>query len=222
MRNLFPPAHAPLKTWFLCSAVVFLAGPGPMAPAQEDADLSIVAVEEDWELTVKSPDQNSAGPQVTCTISPYANVDFGNATFELNHQSQPQFVAGGIQLQTWADENPIASRKFPKDEVLHHDDEVVTWTQRMQIDDAGVVTFEIVNGASQSWGSFGGQGYLKSSLNTSLSDLNAYHPSNSAANSGVSYGANLVTSLTLKRVRIQWSDGTSSEYSNAITVCSDQ
>lgn len=192
---------------------------GETVYAQGDSAPSIVRVEEDWELVVQSPDENSAGPQVGCTISPYADVDFGNATLELNFQSLPQFVAGGIQLQTWQDDNPIDSRKFPKNEVLHHDGEVVQWTQTMRID-SGVVTFEIINGTSETWGTFGGQGYLKSSLSTNLSNLNAYQPNVSVQNSGISFGKNLVTSLTLKRVRVQTSDGTTTEYSNATTVYS--
>jgi hypothetical protein len=51
--------------------------------------------------------------------------------------------------------------------------------------------------------------------------LNSYHPSVSVNNSGVSYGANLVTSLTLKKVRVQWSDGTWSESSSNISVYSN-
>jgi hypothetical protein len=221
MRILSQSARTSIAALSLVSAVACFFGANLAALAQEDADLAIVRVEEDWELVVKSPDENSAGPQVACAISPYADVDYANATFELNHQSLPQFVAGGIQLQTWADENPIDSRKFPKCDVLQHDGEIVKWTQTMRIND-GVVTFEIINGTSQTWGTFGGQGYLKSSMTTNLNNLSSYRPSVSVNNSGVSYGANLVTSLTLKKVRVQWSDGTWSESSSDISVYSDQ
>jgi hypothetical protein len=62
--------------------------------------------------------------------------------------------------------------------------------------------FEITNGSSTTWGSFGGQGYLKASVPTTLANLNTYNPDVSVQNSGVSYAANRVESLTLKGVRL--------------------
>ena len=179
-----------------------------------------VRVDEDWELIVKTPDENSAGPQVLSTISPVGNVNWYHATFELNHQSLPDFVAGGVQLQAWNDEWPSASRKFPAHNVLHHDNEVIRWTQSMQLSN-GMLTFEITNGTSTTWGNFGGQGYLKWSIGTDLTDLNDYDSSTSVKNSGVSYGANLVKSLVLKKVRLHKSDDTVAENTNAITVHSE-
>lgn len=179
-----------------------------------------VRVEEDWELIVKTPDENSAGPQVLSTISPVGDVNWYHTTFELNHQSLPGFVAGGVQLQAWNDEWSLASRKFPANNVLHHDNEVIRWTQSMRLS-KGMLTFEITNGTSDSWGSFGGQGYLKWSISTNLNDLNDYDSSTSAKNSGVSFGANLVKSLVLKKVRLHKSDGSTTENTNSITVYSE-
>jgi len=65
----------------------------------------------------------------------------------------------------------------------------------------GNLTFEIINGTSTTWGNFGGQGYLKSSIATDLTDLNAYDPSVSVEHSGVGYAANRVVWLALRRVR---------------------
>jgi hypothetical protein len=65
----------------------------------------------------------------------------------------------------------------------------------------GMLTFEIVGGSSATWGAFGGQGYLKASTATGLTDLGGYSPQVSASYSGVSYASNRVASLVLRRVR---------------------
>lgn len=166
----------------------------------------VVRVEEDWELVVGTPDANSAAPQLSCVISPVGNTESVHAAFEVNHQSMPDFVPGGLQLQIWNGEEPLASRKFPNGTVMQQQGETVQWTQSVSLE-GGVLTFEILNGSSTSWGAFGGQGYLKAAVTSSLENLNGYSPSVSVANSGVSYAANRVESLTLRRVRLVKSDG---------------
>lgn len=176
------------------------------APGFATEPLTVVAIEEDWELVVASPDANSTAPQVSCTISPLSHVGSLHAAFELNHQSQPEFTAGGLQLQLWNDEQPLGSRKFPEPAVLSADNEAVHWTQALRIED-GTLTFEITEGSSTTWGSFGGQGYLKASLTTDLENLNEYDPDVSVRNSGVAYAGNRVTKLVLKRVRATLATG---------------
>jgi len=71
----------------------------------------------------------------------------------------------------------------------------------------GNLVFEVTQGTSTTWGSFGGQGYLTASLNTTLAGLNAYHPAVSVAHSRIGYAANRVQSLVLKAVRLTTSAG---------------
>ena len=83
--------------------------------------------------------------------------------------------------------------------------ERVTWTQTMTLTRGGeaiVLTFEIINGQSTSWGRFGGQGYLRSSVATELQSLNGYNPRLSVLNSSVGYAANRVQSLAIREVRL--------------------
>jgi len=96
---------------------------------------------------------------------------------------------------------PLTASLFPQGSVMSLSGETVRWTQVMELRE-GMLTFEVTDGTSSSWGSFGGQGYLKASVATPLSDLNGYDPAVSVANSGVSYGGNRVESLTLKAVRL--------------------
>ena len=86
--------------------------------------------------------------------------------------------------------------------------EVVTWTQAMSYED-GILSFEITNGHSATWGNFGGEGYLKSAAQeTEITTLSQYSPATSVSNSGVGFAGNRVASLVLKRARLIMSDGT--------------
>jgi hypothetical protein len=192
---------ARLSTLFAGLLIVLFAARGIASEP-----ITVVAIEEDWELVVKSPEPNTTAPQVSCTISPLSHVESIHAAFELNHQNQPEFTPGGLQLQVWNNEEPLISRKFPNAAVLSTDDEVVRWTQGLRLD-AGTLTFEITNGTSTTWDSFGGQGYLKASLMTNLENLNGYDPDVSVQNSGVAYAGNRVTTLVLKRVRATLATG---------------
>ena len=132
------------------------------------------------------------------------------AVFELNHQTQPSFVAGGMQLQIWDGPQLLDSRKFPRNEIMASPGERVTWTQTMTLTRGGeavVLTFEIIDGQSTSWGYFGGQGYLRSSVATDLQSLNGYNPRLSVLNSSAGYAANRVQSLAIREVRLVLSDG---------------
>jgi hypothetical protein len=71
----------------------------------------------------------------------------------------------------------------------------------------GLLTYEITDGSSTTWGAFGGQGYLKGTVATTLLNLNGYNSAVSVANSGIGYASNRVTSLTLKRIRVVTSSG---------------
>jgi hypothetical protein len=202
MSNCAIPARRrPLS---LAVAILVLLSWAAVAAAQPAAD--VVRIEEDWELVVGTPDSDSDAPQVTCVISPMAGVESWHAALELNQQGLPVFAAGGLQLQVWEGEVPLSDRRFPNGAVLGYAGETVRWTQTMQLDD-GELTFEVVNGTSATWGNFGGQGYLKASIATTLGSLDAYNPNVSANNSGVSYAANRVHSLILKRVRYFTSTG---------------
>ena len=172
----------------------------------QSSSVSVVRVEEDWELYVGEPDANSIGPQVSVTISPFSHLNGWHAVFELNHQSLPKFVAGGLQLQIWNGETPSESRKFPSANLFATPEEVVKWTQTMTVNGA-LLTFEVENGSSTTWGSFGGQGYLRHSTPAAVKNLNDYSPEVSVSNSGAGYAGNRVKLLVLRSVRYELSNG---------------
>jgi hypothetical protein len=167
----------------------------------EDAPAWLVhRVEEDWELVVSEPHAETNGPQVTCVMSPVCDVEAAYAAFDINHHSQPNYSRGGLQLQVWHLGEPLLSNNDPDYQVLEREGETIRWTQQMTLDE-GVLTFAIVNGQSQTWGTFGGNERLRISVATSLVSLNNYNPSISVEHSGIGYAANRVASLKLKGVR---------------------
>lgn len=195
--------------------LLFLVAWAEIATAQSPP--TIVRVEEDWELVVGEPDPGSDAPQVTSVISPLGGVQSVHATFEVNQQSLPTFTPGGLQLQVWDNEVSLSDRGFPNSTVFAQSGETIRWTQSMELND-GSLSFEIINGTSTTWGNFGGQGYLKASIPTTLISLDAYDPAVSAENSGVNYAANRVQSLVLKRVRVYTSTGEQLEDTTARVV----
>jgi hypothetical protein len=169
----------------------------------------VYRVEEDWQLVVGDPDYLQDGPQVTCTISP---VDMSTAycAFDINYHTQPDYQSGGVQIHTWDPQDPIEIASSFHTETMATSGETVTWTQTMTLNpNAGAITFQVINGQSQTWGNFGGQkggnnGELILTLPTQLANLDSYSSDVSLNNSGVSFASNLVVSQTLMAVR--WYD----------------
>jgi hypothetical protein len=174
----------------LLAAVALLCG--QTAHSQE-----ITKIEEDWELVVSQPDPQTFAPQVTTTISPVGDLDSFYTVFDVNLRNIPSYEAGGVQFQLWNGTAALLSKKQNTGTLLQEANETVTWTQRLSIQN-GKVVFEIVNGNSQTWGTFGN---LVLASNSELTNLSGYSPSISLANSGVGFASNRVTSLTLTAIR---------------------
>jgi hypothetical protein len=172
----------------------------------QSAGPDVFRVEEDWQLVIVDADSNLNAPQVTCTISP-AGMGTAYCAFDINYHTQPDYVPGGLQVHTWDPLDPMEFADSSHTAVMSASSDTVTWTQTMTLDpNAGTITFQVINGQSQTWGTFGGQklgnrGRLVLSINTAMSNLDSYDPNVSLDNSGVSFGGNLVVSQTLMAVR---------------------
>lgn len=165
-----------------------------------DESTDVIKVEEDWELVIAEPDTSTDSPQITCVFAPTADVNEGYAAFDLNHRSEYSYVPGGLQLHVWNPNQPIVVDSSQHHEMLSHDGETVTWTQRLRLTDH-VLSVRVKNGHSETWGDFGAYGDIVVAVYAGLDNLNGYSPDVSVANSGVSFGGNRVVSLTLKKVR---------------------
>lgn len=166
----------------------------------------VIEIEEHWQLHVGGPDANRSAPQVSMTMSPYSHLDCEFFIVTLNHRSYPDFTAGGVQVQRWNGEKCKAAVHLSNSQSLHHDSETVNWTQKLSVAD-GVLTFEVIDGASQSWGSFGDNDTLKIQIESNLTRLNDYKPVTSFRESGISYAGNRVSSLILNKLRWKTDDG---------------
>ena len=180
----------------------------------------VVRVEETWELNVGEPNLERNGPQISMVMSPCSHLDGYHFVFLLNHRTEPDYAAGGMQLHTWDGDNLVSHRNGPVGAALSHPDEAVTWTQVLTVQD-GSVTCEVVGGQSTTWGSFGGQGYLRASVATGQTNLNAYYPAVSIEESMVGFAGNRVSSLVLKRVVWTMNSGQTYELNAPIDIDSD-
>lgn len=173
----------------------------------------VIQIEQDWELVVGEPDLDTDAPQVVCVISPLADTNSVHAVLELNHQSFPEYNAGGLQLQLWCGETALTDRivcNAQNGVSLAHNDETITWTMRMSLND-GKLIFAVLNGQSETWQSFGGYATLAAAVQTSLTGLDSYDPAVSVKSSGGAFAPNRVKSYSLKKTRYLRADGTTWE-----------
>jgi hypothetical protein len=182
-------------------------------------DTDVVLIEEHWELHVGGPDASRSAPQVSMIMSPTDTLSGDFFVVSLNHWSYPNFVAGGYQVQRWHGGECVDADNGYKTSQLHHDGEVITWVQRLSLDD-GVLKFTLLNGDSDTWGHFGGAG-LNVQLATNLTKLNGYRPGISIDQSGIGYAGNRVSSLTLKKIRWITADGEEHHMVAPIDIDSD-
>ncbi len=206
LRTLFrlPAAASNLVTriarWLLVAATYLAA-----SPAAAD-DLPIIRVEEDWRVEVGTPAPEDHAPQIVTVLSPVGNLEREHSVFELNHTTYPDYAPGGMQLQCWRRDWLSGYGSTPHGQKLYHANEVVLFTSSMEIDD-DVLEFQITNGTSLTWSSFGGNGYLKTRYNTTLNNLGGYSPDVSVANSRVAFASHRVKKLVLSRIRYYSQEG---------------
>ena len=168
-------------------------------PALAD-DNTIMRVEEDWVLEVVSPNMAESSPQIITAMSSTDKLADVHALFELNHHTLPKFTAGGMGLQLWSGDVNLDVRSSPQTGTLHHANETINYTMCLEIKN-GNVEFEVRNGTSNSWETFGGQGYLKTRAATTQTSLTLYSPTVSIANSRIGFAKHRVKRFGILRVR---------------------
>lgn len=186
-----------IRTAIVCGTlgIVFLA-----TQASADNPPNITRIEEDWRITFGTPDPNLNAPQVTMTMSPYAGVNGHHAVFEINAQTQPDYSAGGLQLQRWYGQSCDDYVSPGNPAVMQTANEVVTFTMSMQVQ-GSTLTFGVLNGNSQTWGSFGNGQSLNLSVGFDGTNLSSYDPQTSLSNSRVGFGSNRIQQAVRTQVR---------------------
>lgn len=178
----------------LAAAVVALTV--PVAAALDGPN--VMRVEEDWELRLNEPGEMENAPQFHSLMSPSGNTDSFYFQICWNYHEDPDFVPGGLQLVAYNDDDLVGSKAVRSDQ-LSRSAETIVWTQSLSTNGL-VLTFNVSNGRSVTWGSFGGP-LASLALAHPVSNLNNYRPSVSAASSWVSYGANRVNLVQIREVR---------------------
>jgi hypothetical protein len=169
-------------------------------------DSTIIKVEEDWRVEIGTPSPEDHAPQIVTVLSPVGNLEREHSIFELNHATYPEYSSGGMQLQCWRRDWLSGFGTSPQAQKLDLHNEVITFTSAMSIDD-GVLEFRIRNGVSQTWSTFGANGYLKTRYSTTLNDLANYSPDVSVTNSRVAFASHRVKTLVLTTVRYYSQEG---------------
>lgn len=179
----------------VAAALMLHAGKNTAYPDQPQ---DVMQVEEDWELELLEPATEKTAPQLETVISPFGHMNSIFARTTWNYREFPDFQAGGMQLQAWSGATKAADANFGTDD-LSTVSETITWTQALETNGA-VLTLQIKNGASVTWGSFGGASLTIHGL-ANLHDLNHYDTQVSQENSGITFGANRVARLRITQVR---------------------
>jgi len=179
----------------------------PATAAVGDVPVSsaVARVEEDWQLVLDEPVEALNSPQFHTLMSPLGDTNgvYGQASW--NYCELPEFLAGGLQIQSWRGEDDLNYRILRSDS-LSRDADTVTWTQVLQLRPESV-EFCLLNGHSSSWGNFGSAD-VHVHLPVVLADLNSYSPELSRSNSWITYGANRVDTLKITAVRRYDANGT--------------
>lgn len=172
-----------------------------VSPVWAETPTNVTRVEEDWELVVGEPSVEDTSPQIITFISPTNRNDAEAAVLELNHSTQPDYLDGGVQFQRWFGDFERIWRDPHTQNRLAIPGEKINYTMTMKIE-SGLLKFGVMNGTSQTWGTFGGTSeQWNSSVVSQYVNLDAYSPAISAANSRVGYAANRVKKFSLKEVR---------------------
>lgn len=164
------------------------------------AEQPITRIEEDWCIIVGAPSPEDQTPQLTCVMSSGHDLNAPHAVLEINHSTLPYYIAGGLQIQSWQGEHSLGYARFRETGRLHKVNEHIDFKMTMEVSN-GVLKFEVLDGTSETWSVFGGQGYLKQVLSTSVNDLSQYSPSVSLRHSHIGFASHRVQSFVLKEVR---------------------
>lgn len=188
---------------FRCGLVTFGLAVAVLAvEAAADPGSPVLRVEEDWVLVLNVPGESKESPQFHTIMSPLPHLDSMYFQVNWNYRENPEYEPGGLEITCWEGDS-LRTHQSMRDEQLSTYAETITWTQRL-VTDGELISFQIVNGQSTTWGPFGGMTLDRA---FPMRDLDRYNPNLSAGNSLITYGSNRVNLLVLAEVRMYDADG---------------
>lgn len=168
---------------------------------EQDLMQSVIRVEEDWVALIRNPDPETTAPQIVNLISPDGSSDANFGLVEINHGSGSEFVSGGLQIQSWKNDNLMQKTNSISGKTLSRGYDRFEYTIGMELVD-GELKYQIKGGKSKTWGNFTRDKNLFASTPTSLTSLEKYNRQYSVDNTLVNVGAHRVESLYQRRVRL--------------------
>lgn len=208
----------PMRSWLhsilFCLSAIFV-----VQTSHCHAQTSTFRIEEDWELHISQPDVQLDAPQVSTMMLPGGGTSNLLFQIHLNHATSPSFSGGGYQLRTSYDDQTLSQLRRFAGQRLEAPEEIIKWTQVIQRSDTGFY-YGVIDGESESWGHFGGSTSFVhiSDADAGLSSLANYDVQDSIDNSGVSYAANRVGWLKIKKFRVILNNGESTEWTLNVQV----
>lgn len=174
--------------------------------AAQDPTLSIVRIEEDWEMKLLTPDPASNSPQVTFFLRPSEFETDRYFQTQMNYATSEEFSGGGFHVAAVVNDSYYDEARSATRRVLSTTSDTVVWTSVMAKQGTDIV-FAIKNGHSADWGDFGGVDFLISMPAESVANLNDYRPEQSLDSVDIGFGGNRVESITLKSLRVYYNQG---------------
>lgn len=171
-------------------------------PGSEPAGVpaGVIRVEEDWKILVTDPSPATDSPQITVVFGPADPESKTHAVFEVNHSTQPSYLKGGMQLQCWWGEDLVEYRNQHHPSELYVSNETVTFTTATEVRNNKIM-MEVIQGKSESFGTFGGEVYLRTTISLSKANLDGFDPEFSLKHSRCGWGKNRVGNLSRTAIR---------------------
>lgn len=163
-------------------------------------------VEEDWEMVINEPEVSINSPQVAFFL--YPDADHSECYFQLqmNYAAEDGYSSGGFRVGAFYHEQPIDEERSAVRETLAWDNDRLQWTSAMAVFN-GKLMYALKDGYGYQWGTFGGPEYLVEMDDLDMHALDHYSPQKSLESVDIGFGANRVSSIRLKRVRLKYTDG---------------
>lgn len=177
---------------------------------------TVIRIEEEWELQLNTPNSFRGSPQIETVLAPTGSAEGITARFLINKRTSFDAQVGGLQMQIMQGNVVLAAADL-SEVALNTPGEKVLWTQRLSLN-KGLLTFEILNGSSVTWGKFPGKADFSLSVQTNLTNLNGYHPNVTAAESNVDFGQPRVNKLILRKARTYTNNGKSIERADSRVI----
>ncbi len=166
---------------------------------------NVVRVEEDWVVYVRNPAADLGAPQIAHVISPERSTDRVFGMVEVNHQSQPRFNAGGIQVQTWLGKEFADLAYSNHNSPLSAEYDKLSYTVGMERRDGNLNVY-LRDGYSRTWGRFAEKPITAKTPKSDI-DLSDYDPQYSVENTSINHGAHRVVLMYMRRARYFDNDG---------------